>query len=109
MLETLFGSENAEKVLLYLHLREQGYPTEIASFYNANLYAIQKQLEKFELAGILVKQKIGRSQVYSYNPRYTFLPELKALLNKAYDFYPSEQKEKLEYNRRRPRRSNKPL
>ena len=109
MLAQLFGSENAERVLVFLLTREKGYPSEIAAFYSVSLSVIQKQLEKFELAGILVCQNVGRSKVYSFNPRYTFLPELKALLSKAFEFYPASQKEDLENNRRRPRRSNKPL
>ena len=109
MLNSLFGSENAERVFIFLLTRERGYPAEIASFFNSPLSAIQKQLEKFELAGILVNEKVGRTRVYSFNPGYAFLPELKALLLKAYEFYPSQTKEELENNRRRPRRSNKPL
>lgn len=108
MLETIFGSENAERVLIFLLKREKGYPTEIGSFYCVSLSMTQKQLEKFELGGILVCQKVGKSKVYSFNPRYAFLPELKALLEKAYGVYPEETKEELEFNRRRPRRRGKP-
>jgi predicted transcriptional regulator len=106
MLETIFGSENAEKVLLFILKREKGYPSEIASFYSVSLSMVQKQLEKFEQGGILVCQNIGKTKVYSFNPRYAFLPELKALLEKAFGFYPEEVKEDLEFNRRRPRRSD---
>ena len=109
MLASLFGSENAERVFIYLLTRDKGYPTEIAAFFSVSLFAIQKQLEKFELAGILVSQNVGRSRVFSFNPRYIFLPEFKALLSRAYEFYPAQVKEDLENNRRRPRRSNKPL
>lgn len=109
MLAALFGSESAEKVLMYLFTRENGYASEIADFYSVSLSVIQKQLAKFELAGILISQPIGKSRVYSFNPRYPFLGELKAILNKAFSFYAPEEKEKLEFNRRRPRRSGKPL
>lgn len=108
MLENLFGSQNAEKVLIFLLIRGQGYPTEIASFFDAHVYAIQKQLEKFELGGIVARQQVGRSQIYAFNPRYPFLGELQALLLKAYQFYPEDVKESLEFNRRRPRRAGKP-
>ncbi|MHC1739481.1 MAG: ArsR family transcriptional regulator [Anaerolineaceae bacterium] len=109
MLSPLFGSENAEKIFIFLLTREKGYPTEIAAFFDVNLFAVQKLAEKFEIAGILISEKIGRSRVYSFNPRYIFLPELKALVLRAYEFYPPEVKEELENNRRRPRRSGKPL
>lgn len=52
--------------------------------------------EKIEPGGILVCQNVGRRKVYSFNPRYAFLPELKALLEKAFNFYPEEVKEDLE-------------
>ena len=102
MLASLFGSENAERVLIFLLLREEGYAAEIVRFFNVSLSMIQKQLKKFELAGVLIKKDIGKNKLYSFNPRYAFLSELKALLEKAYEFYPPEQKEALEYNRRRP-------
>jgi len=95
--------------LIYLLSREKGYPSEIAGFYSVSLSMMQKQLMKFELAGILVSQRVGKSLIYSFNPRYAFLAELKALLNKAFEFYSPEEKERLEFNRRRPRISCKQL
>jgi len=44
MLEPILGSVNAEKVLIYLFVREKGYPREIANFYDINVRAIQNQL-----------------------------------------------------------------
>jgi predicted transcriptional regulator len=108
MLKPLLGSESSERVLMFILAREQGYGAEIARFFMTKLYSIQKQLDKLELGGILVSQTAGRTRLYSFNPRYSFLNELKALLSKALSFYPEAEREKLLMNRRRPRRRAKP-
>lgn len=109
MLGPILGSESRERALIFILARDQGYATEIASFFGANLYAIQKQLEKLEKGGVLVSHTAGRPRVYRYNPRYPFLKELKNLLEKALTFYPTDLKEQLLMNRRRPRQRGKPL
>lgn len=108
MIEVLLGSENAEKVLVFLLVREKGYASEMADYFETDLVTIQHQLKKFENGGVLVSFTVGRTRVYEFNPVYAFLPELKALLHKALSFYPSAEIEKLKMNRRRPRRSGKP-
>ncbi|NIM96399.1 MAG: ArsR family transcriptional regulator [Anaerolineales bacterium] len=109
MLEPLLGSISSERVLIFILVRDEGYATEIAHFFDADLYAIQRQLEKLELGGVFVSRTAGRTRLYSFNPRYPFLDELKSLLAKALSFYPKEEREKLEMYRRRPRRREKPL
>jgi len=109
MIEVLLGSKNAERVLIYLFMREEGYAREIASFYNTDLKPIQMQLDKFEKGGVLVSRSIGRTRPYEFNPRYPFLIELKALLEKALSFYPAKEQEELQMNRRRPRAKGKTL
>jgi len=109
MLEPLLGSKNAERVLVYILTRNEGYGREIARFFDSDADSIQKQLVKFELGGIFVSNTLGRTRLYSFNPRYPFLKELKTLLKKAIRFYPMKDREKLLMNRRRPRRSGKPF
>ena len=109
MLQTILGSVNNERVLIYLLARNEGYAREIARFFITNLSSIQKQLEKLETGGILISRSVGRTLVYSFNPAYPFLPEIKNLLEKGLSFYPQEEREELTMNRRRPRRHNKPL
>jgi len=109
MLSPLLGSENSERVLIFILKREEGYAREIARFFDVALYAIQKQLEKLEKGSVLVSKKVGQTRLYQFNPRYPFLKELTALLEKAYSFYPEDVRENLEMNRRRPRRKGKPL
>lgn len=109
MLEPILGSKNAERVLMYISARDQGYTREIARFYGADPDSIQKQLARLELGGILVSKSEGRTRLYRFNPRYSFLKELKALLNKVLSFYPPDEQERLLVFRRRPRRRDKPL
>ena len=109
MLETLFGSKNAERVLMFLFAREEGYAREIARYYQTDLKPIQNQLEKFEAGGILVSRLVGRTRPYIFNPRYYFLNELQTLLEKSFQAYPIEEQERLQMNRRRPRARGKEL
>jgi len=109
MLEPLLGSKNAERVLIFVLVREEGYAREIARFFGADADSIQKQLVKYECGGVLVSRAVGRARVYSLNPRYPFLKQLKALLEKALVFYSDEERQRLRFDRRRPRRRGKPL
>ncbi len=109
MLESLFGSINRERALLFINARGEGYAREIARFFDAALSPIQKQLDKLEAGNILASKERGRTRIYSFNPRYPFLKELKELLNKAIVFLPENERKRLEYSRRRPRRRGKPL
>ena len=109
MLESLFGSIYRERVLIFILCRDEAYATEIARFYDVNVYTIQNQLERLEMGGILVSRMVGRTRIYVFNPRYAFLKEIKALLEKVLLFYPEDEVERLTMNRRRPRRRGKPL
>lgn len=109
MIESLLGSKNAERVLIYVFAREEGYAREIARFYEADLKSIQMQLDKFEKSGVLASRAVGRTRPFVFNPRYPFLNELKTLLEKALSFYPVKEQEELTMNRRRPRAKGKTL
>ena len=109
MLAPLFGSKGSEKVLIFIAARGEGYAREISQFFDIDISTIQNQLDKFELGGILASTTKGRTRLYTFNPRYPFLKELKQLLNKALSFYSKDEQEKLLMERRRPRRRGKPL
>lgn len=109
MLEGLFGTVNKEKVLLYVYAREEGYPREVAKYYDIDLKTIQNQFEKLELGGVLYSRMVGRTRLYTFSPRFVFLSELKQMLEKALSFYPEDERERLLMTRRRPRRKGKPL
>lgn len=109
MLEPILGSPSCEKVMMYLHARGEGYAREIARFFATDLNPIQKQLAKLESGNVLVSRVVGRTRLFSFNPRYPMIDELRALLEKTLQFYPEDMREKLLMNRRRPRRLGKPL
>ena len=62
-----------------------------------------------ERDGLLINEKVGRTRVYQYNPRYPFVPEVRAMMEKVLELYPEDIKKELLYNRRRPRKKDKPL
>ena len=109
MFEDLFGSKNRERVLQFILANNQGYAKEIADFYESSVDPIQKQLERMELGAILVSQTVGRTRLFMFNPRYPFKNELEALLLKAREFYEPSEIERLTKQRKRPRRTGKPL
>jgi len=108
-LQSILGSESCEQVLMFILARSQGYPTEIANFFKVSKLPIQKQMAKLEIGNVLASHLVGRTRLYQFNPRYPFLKEVKALLEKALTFYPESLQEELRMNRRRPRRAGKPL
>jgi hypothetical protein len=109
MIEAFLGSLSRERVLLFICARKEGYAREIARFYETDLAPIQQQLDKLELAGVLASRTAGRTRLYLFNPRYAFLKEFKALLDKVISFLPPDERERLVMVRRRPRRRGKPL
>ena len=109
MLEALLGSKVRESILIYLAGRDKGYAREIAAYYDYRLSPVQNQLDRLESGNVLVSVLTGKTRVYSFNPRYPFLKELKALLYQALLFLPEDEHNKLLKSRRRPRRRLKPL
>ena len=108
MLEPLLGSQDAEKALMYLLCRSEGYPRQMARDCGSTLSAMQKQLDRLENGGVVYSRDLGRVRLYRLNPRYPFLAELKALLEKALQFYPESARQALLLARERPRKAGKP-
>lgn len=109
MLIGIFGSETTEKVLLYLANYGEGYAKGIADNFETHLSAVQKVLIKLELNGVLVSQYNGKTKMFSWNPRYPFREKLLLLLEQALNSIPKEDTQKYFRQRKRPRKSGKPL
>jgi DNA-binding transcriptional ArsR family regulator len=109
MLEAVFGNATAEKVLLYLEQYGEGYAKAIAdTFGDVTLSMVQRQLERFERAGLLVSVLKGRTRLFLWNPRYPFVREVRAVLRKALRSLPERDQHRYFRERRRPRRTGKP-
>src|SRR3989339_1941364 len=109
MLEALFGNDKIEKILFYILVYNDCYAKAVADLYKIPLNGVQQQLQRLENGGNIVSQKKGNVRLYQFNPRYPFLIELKALLQRAMDVLPEEQIQKYYRMRTRPRRTGKPL
>lgn len=109
MIESIVGSIDCERVLVFLNARKEGYAREIATFFNSSLAPIHKQLDKLDASGVLASRTTGRTRIYTFNPRFPMLAELSALLEKTIAFYDDDLQQRLLPNRRRPRRRGKPL
>ena len=109
MLEAVLGSTSAERVLLFIVARGEGYATEIARTFDTDLSPIQKQLERMERDGLLINKQVGRTRIYSLNPRYAFVDDVTRLIETAIEACPIALKEELLMQRKRPRKVSKPL
>lgn len=110
MLDALFGNKTAARVLLYLQNYEEGYAPEIAGTFRLSTTAVQNQLRKLEEdEGVLASRLIGRTRLYTWNPRYPFLKQLRALLAEALKYLPEDEIKAYFRKRKRPRRAGKPL
>lgn len=109
MLEGLFGNVMVEKIFFYLIVYGEGYPLGMADNFGVPVNRIQQQLKRLENGGILVSRLMGRTRIYTFNPRYPFLKELKSFLSNAFRFIPEAETREYYVRRTRPRRSGKPL
>jgi len=109
MLEGIFGNKTAEKVLLHIFHYGESHASAIASDFRVALTPILHQLVRFEDAGILVSKQLGRSRVYSFNPKSPFSRPVQQIIEIAYEGIPLFERQKLFATRRRPRRKGKPV
>jgi len=109
MLEGLFGNATAEKVLLYLEQYGEGYAQAIANtFETVSVSMAQRQLQRFERAGLLSSAQKGKTRLFTWNRRYPFSDEVRQLLAKALRSLPEDERRRYFSQRRRPRRTGKP-
>lgn len=102
----LFGSKAAYHVLMYLENYENGYASRIANTFDMSLNEVQKQLAKFEDAGLLVSRKEGTARVF-YFKKSPVTDELRKFLQAMLKVLPVSTLNKFYRERRRPRRGGK--
>jgi predicted transcriptional regulator len=109
MLEGIFGNKTAEKVLLHVFHYGESHASGIAQDFKVSLNPVIQQLNRFELAGVLISKTIGRSRVYSFNPKSSLMKPVRQLIEMAYEGISLSERQKLFSTRRRPRRKGKPV
>lgn len=109
MLEGIFGNKTAEKVLLHIFHYSESHASAIAKDFSMAVNPVVQQLNRFELAGVLVSKESGRSRLYSFNPKSPFGKPIKEIIGMAYESIPLSERQKIFESRRRPRRKGKPI
>jgi DNA-binding transcriptional ArsR family regulator len=109
MLEGLFGNPVIEKIFFTLLVCNESYALGLAKTFDEPVNKFQQQLKRLEEGGIIASRLVGNTRLYTFNPRYPFLKELKTLISKAYEFIPAKEAERYYRRRTRPRRAGKPL
>ncbi len=107
MLDTILGSPTAMRVFLHLHHYEKTYASAIAHDFEISVSQVQKQLERYERAGILVSERLGTTRIYQYNLKNFLTRPFMELVKSFYDALPNEEKKRFLEIRRRPRKPGK--
>ena len=108
-LEAIFGNRTAASILLFLENYDSAHASRIAQAYGIPLYAVQKQLQKLEAAGVLISRKVGRTRVFEFNSRNPMTKRLRQFLAAELRALPDDITVEIFRERQRPRRSGKPL
>lgn len=98
-------------MMVFLHLHHHGrtYASAISKDFEISLSQIQRQLDRFERAGLLVSEKIGKTRLYQFNLKFAPTQPFMELVKIGYDALSADEKLKLFRVRRRPRRPGKPV
>ena len=108
-LTALFGNKTSALILLYLQNYSEGTIAGISKTLEMNKNRVYVQLLKLEKAGILTARSMGNQRIFAVNPRFFLKQELARLLEKWLSNLEPNQFDKYFAERRRPRRTNKPL
>ena len=108
-LADLFGSRAAEAALLHLHHYGESYGRAISADFSISLDSVQRQLEKFAHAGVLVSKWQGRTLIYRWNAKSRLATKLQDMVAVVYQGIPLETRTRMFAKRRRPRAKDKPV
>jgi DNA-binding transcriptional ArsR family regulator len=103
-----FGGQTRTRVLIVLVLLAQSYARELARTLDASLNGVQVALRGLERDGLVAARPLGRTRVYTLNPRYFAREELERYLRRLAEAETTLQ-DRIAGLRRRPRRTGKPV
>jgi hypothetical protein len=96
-------------VLSHIDHYGESFGRAISSDFKIALFPIQRQLDKFEKAGVLVCKKQGRTLVFTWNVKSRFAKRVKDVVEVVYEGMSLEEREICFPTRRRPRAKDKPV
>ena len=108
-LEAIFGSKSATITLMFLQNYGEGHVSRIARTFGVSPTAIKRQLLQFEYAGLLVSRVVGRSRIFTWNPRSSTAKSLRTFLEGELEKLPTDIQRQYFRQRQRPRRTGKPI
>jgi DNA-binding transcriptional ArsR family regulator len=76
----LFGSAIRTRILTYVALTGETYPTEVSRVLGIPLLSAQRVLNSLELTGAIASRLVGRVRLFGLNPTWFAAKELKELL-----------------------------
>jgi DNA-binding transcriptional regulator GbsR (MarR family) len=106
--QTLFGSPTRTRVLVAIEALQETHVSELARILERPKSRVHKIVSDLELAGILSGIPEGGSRRIIFNPRYSFLQELRPLLAKML-LQDLDLQGRLSQTRRRPRKIGKAI
>lgn len=107
MLDVIFGSTSAKRVLLYLENYGEAHAQGVATTFKMSPSQAWKQLQKFEIAGLLVSRLVGKSRIYSWRNGNPTVEALRVFLNSILENLPEDEIQAYYRQRRRPRLTGK--
>jgi DNA-binding transcriptional ArsR family regulator len=107
-LSSPFGSTTRTRVLVALRLLGSSFPRELARLLAVSPSLVLKALRSLERDGLVAGRTIGRSRVYTLDPRYFAKEDLQRYLVRLSQG-DVELRQRVAQLRRRPRWTGKPL
>jgi predicted ArsR family transcriptional regulator len=102
------GSVAASESLLFIAANGEGIAPQIAKALSLSLATVQRQLLRFEDAGILERKNVGNAAVYLFSSRGKFEKAFQAAVFQLYSNMTVSEKKRYVI-RKRPRRTGKPV
>jgi len=107
MLDKLFGNETLALIFLNLYHYGEVYSGLIEKNSGIGSRAVLNQLNKMEEAGFFVSREVGRTRLYTFNPKNPAIKHIKEIIKITYSNMTIKMKEKMFKERMRPRAKGK--
>jgi DNA-binding transcriptional ArsR family regulator len=105
--DSVFGGRTAGQVMLFLEYYGEAHCNQIARAFGVAPSAVYKQLKRFESGGLIVARSVGRTSVFTWNPRNRTSKNLRLFLAAELESLPETVIDRYFRERNRPRATGK--